>query len=355
MKLALRRGSSPSGYGNVADALEAAFRRFGVEVVGQDEPAPVVLCVLPPWFAEAKRDGQALWCLTMFEADGCPDGYRTWFSNFDGLIVPTAENLAAFSPHHGNVHKVPLGVDTSFWSPRPRSVDGTFRFLYTAHSPTRKGGQLAEEAGRRLRREGLDVEMVPARAVSDGELRDLFWSCHAYVQPSFGEGWGMMPHQALATGMPAVVSDCGGHREYGWLPGCYLTATRRVPSLLTFGGDPGMWWQPDLESLVARMRWVVENYAEAHAAARQAPGLCATWFDWDEIAAKILGLIGLDVLARPDPAGDPAPLVDDWFPIVPSDTFVCDIGTRRWEFTAGRLVRVPADVKRVLLEAGKCA
>ena len=351
MKLALHRGVTKTGYGTFGDGLERGLRAAGVEVVGPDDPAPCLLYALPPHFYPGKRVDQRAWCFAMWEADGCPEGLRAGFGNFEGLIVPTPTNLAALSQWHPNVHLVPLAVDWQFWTPRPRKLDGTFRFLYTKHSPTRKGGDLAEAAVEKLKRDGYDVELVPATHPTDEGLRDLFWSAHAYLQPSRGEGWGMMPHQALASGMPVVISDCPGHREYGWLPGCYLTKTVRVPSKLCFHGDPGYWWEPDPVDLVQTMRTVIDGYGEAHAAAQQAWEECRDLFDWGQVAAQIVALMG-DAMSGPDAVGEWVAAEFEKYPATPVRDVDAQIGRVRYRLRAGEEVLLPADAKRVLVKSG---
>lgn len=348
MRLAVRGIDRGSGYGNVAQELIVGFRNNGIEVVDHDQPAPAILHILPPHFFQRKLVGQRAWLLSMWETENCPEGFRSGFPNFEGVLCPTVNNLAAFSEYHDNVHRVNMGVDWKFWTPRPRVVDGPFRFLYTAHSPKRKGGDVAQQAANIVARTH-DIEMVGAVANTDEQLRELFWSCHAYLQPSRGEGWGMMPHQAISSGMPAIISDCPGHREYAHAPGVYLTSTHPAPSLLTFHGEPGNWWEPDVESVVEQMLWVIDNYQTAHAEAQQAHEVCRREFDWTSIAADIAALI--------DPSGPNPDLV--WenakfteFEIEVNRSLECDIGETHFKFQKGETYLVSADVKRVLREAG---
>lgn len=351
MKLAMRRVAPRNGYGNVAEGLCRGLAEHGVTVVDHTEPAPAFLHILPPHFLEPTFAGQKKWCLTMWETDGCPEGMYAGFGNFDGIVVPTDANLASFSEWHPNVHRLDMGVDWRFWHPRHRRFTLPFRFAYTSHSPKRKGGDIAQKAAAILARE-REIELVPAVGGDDEELRELLWSCHAYLQPSRGEGWGMMPHEALATGMPAVVSDCAGHREYSWLPGCYLTDTRLVPSILDFHGPPGSWWEPDLDSLVDGMRWMVDNYPEAHTAAQQAPALCRSHYDWTDIAGKLIDLIGADVLSGPDP--DPVLVDPTWltFPVTALSNLECDIGNTHYSLRKDEPVWLSCDAKRVLVTSG---
>lgn len=353
MRLALRRIDPGSGWGNVGEGIERALNRLGVETVGHEDPAPALLHILPPHFYAGRHKGSVPWLFTMWETDTMPDGLLQGLDNFAGIIVPTDKDHALFSAVHPNVHKVNLGVDHQFWTPQPRVWDGgPFRLAYTAHSPHRKGGDVAEKAGRLLAKRGYDVELVPATGGSDEEMRARFWSCHAYLQPSRGEGWGMMPHQALATGMPVVISDCGGHWDYAWLPGVTLTATTPKPSTLNFHGPSGNWWEPVIGDVVDRCAWVIDTYPDRLAEAQQAPVLCVEHFDWTRLTEQIVDLIGRHVLARPTPKPRwQKPTWKTWT-VTALRKVDAQIGDTRIRLAKGEETELRWDARRVLVESG---
>lgn len=354
-KLSLRRFEPSSGWANVGIGLERALVKAGVEVVPHDQPAPVQLHVLPPHFYTGHFEGSVPWLFTMWETSEIPEGALQMLGSFHGVIVPNAENLEGFSRHHPNVHQVPIGIDPFWHPPFDRTArHSPFRWLYTPGGRTsdvRKGVDVLEKAAVALRGAGYDVEMVPAQAPTDEALRDLYWSCDAYVGASRGEGWGLMPHQALATGMPTVLSDCIGHREYSWLPGAFSVATTLVDSELTFHGPAGMWWEPDLDDLVADMALVMDNFAGAVDLALQAPKLVRDYFDWDKIGAKVIALLG-DDLDGPDPTGPWVPPVPRLFQVRALKATRADIGEKRIVLAADEEAWVEWDQRRVLVEAG---
>ncbi len=365
----MRRIDRGSGWGNVGDGIQRGVEAHGVTVVPHDRPAPALLHVLPPHFYAGRHDGMDAWLYTMWETDTLPDGALQAIDNFVGVIVPTDKDLALFGAVHPNVHKVNPGVDHRTFTPVERSYEGgAFRFLYTAHSAHRKGGDVAEKAAQICRDRGYDVVLVPAvtgpgrRDVigapvdggdeADAALRDLYHSCHAYLQPSRGEGWGMMPHQALATGMPAVISDCGGHQDYAWLPGVVLTDTVKVSAQLDFHGPSGCWWEPVVEDVAAKMCAVIDGYTDAVTEAAKAPALCAEHFDWDDVGAQIVGLIGADVLERPDPA--PAWVRPVWkqYSVRVLRNVDCTIGDQKVVLSRDTDAELPWDQRRVLVNSG---
>jgi len=83
------------------------------------------------------------------------------------------------------------------------SATSTFRFLaYDADHPV----------------DGLPDFVEPfsrdTPASDTGSIAAFYRSCDAFVLPSLVEGFGLPPLEAMACGAAAVVSDCGGPREY---------------------------------------------------------------------------------------------------------------------------------------------
>lgn len=65
----------------------------------------------------------------------------------------------------------------------------------------------------------LDLGTVsfPVRIVhpaTDEELRDLYCAAHVFVSASLKEGFALPPLEAMACGVPVVLTDSGGPREY---------------------------------------------------------------------------------------------------------------------------------------------
>jgi glycosyltransferase involved in cell wall biosynthesis len=50
--------------------------------------------------------------------------------------------------------------------------------------------------------------------LSDADTANLYQSFHVVAQPSRGEGFGMVPLEALCSGVPVVATTCSGHSEF---------------------------------------------------------------------------------------------------------------------------------------------
>jgi glycosyltransferase involved in cell wall biosynthesis len=47
------------------------------------------------------------------------------------------------------------------------------------------------------------------------DLKDLYNRAAIFISPSWGEGWALPPAEAMQCGCAAIITDIGGHRDYG--------------------------------------------------------------------------------------------------------------------------------------------
>ncbi|MBX9623455.1 MAG: glycosyltransferase [Gemmataceae bacterium] len=144
------------------------------------------------------------------------------------------------------------------------------------------------------------VEVVRA-ALSPGELADWYRSLTAFVNASFGEGFGLHLLEAMACGVPLVSTAFGGAGAFFDAGVGYAVPHRLVEARNAVYS--GRWADPDDRAVVAAMRRV---YADPTGAARLGAAAAdrAARFTW---SATTAGLVA--ALARHGflPAGDAAP------------------------------------------------
>lgn len=242
-----------------------------------DDHADTVVNILQPTMVKGWYKGQRKVIFTMWETDELPRSMSELLPQFDVVLVPCDHNKKVFSKHHDDVRVVPLGIDTKLWEPsavvrRP----GPFRFLAGGSHWMRKGLDVVLEAFSRV--EG-DVELhikcganiiggVPE--IKDNRVtvhRDImtpqqevdFYKQHdCFISMSRGEGWGLMPLQAIAAGIPTILSDTSGHRMFSHLAN-HIVDTIPVPAHDGNMYRGGQWDEPNLETLVTRMREVINT------------------------------------------------------------------------------------------------
>lgn len=382
-------GATGIGYGRFGLKLGEAIERQGVELFDRlDNPnqptfagnkmhgdktgkTNVVGWVSTPGHARGWHDGQYSVLATMFETNRIPEAYREHLYAFDLLVVPSAQNVELFSQFHPNVKLAYLGVDPTEWFYVPRKAPETeFRFLI-AGSGDRKGQQLAVDAFRKVFKtwpkdgpvpklvmkspKGGDfyhdrIEMVSGR-ITDQEERDLYASCHVNLAPSKGEGFGLQPLQAMAQGMPTILTNAHGHASFAHL-GYGLSTTTEKANYFIYG-EAGDWWLPSFDDLCMFMEYTYQNWDAAEATGRAAAEVVARDFTWDQTATKFLDAIGRDRLELPY-AGD-----GSWFapkhrlyPVRVMRPFSAEIAGINYQWTPGETYYEVADVKRILFEAG---
>jgi hypothetical protein len=274
--------------------------------------------------AGRKRIGFVVWetsRLSAFDVERLRTLDELWTASEWGRQMLVANGIA-----EDRVLVVPEGVDVTRFTPARRPENRRFRFLCNARWQVRKGSADLIDAFCREFAPDEPVELVlrciatgreppieervaalrqphpPIVGISrqfDGEaLVDLYRNCDAFVLPTKGEGWGLPVVEAMACGLPVIVTNHSAPADYLDHSIAYLI---RVASMVP-AYDPiwyphrnayGEWAQPDVEHLQALMRHVFEHREEAKATgARAREAVCArlTWDHASAIACDLLGL-----------------------------------------------------------------
>jgi hypothetical protein len=308
--------------------------------------------------------------LTMWEASILPEDFRQSMHEFDQIMVPSMQNVELFSRYHPNVEYLPLGVDKTQWhyTPRPDPTP-TFRFLHTG-SGARKAPDLAFRAFQTVfphpeRMDpppvlvmknpkgdefwGPNIEMVTGRLSDEDEIA-LYESCHAMVMPSRGEGFGLQPLQAIAQGMPTILTNAHGHEGFAHL-GIPIDWHWDEASYFVYG-DAGQWWEPDFEQLCEAMHDVYHNYAEHLRVAKINAGIVADKWTSDQTATNFRTLLS-PYIDEPGPTDRVAHIPEKRkFLVRVNAGMQADIGGLTHRFEEGRDYWQHADVKRLLFEGG---
>lgn len=355
------------GYGRMGREIHFAFERLGVEATADvmDGSADTVLfCKIPP---QAKQwlEGQRPLMFTMFETTVWPVLFRDMHM-FDTVFVPCEANRVAASEWHDNVHVVPLAVDKR-WRLRKPSISGRFRIM-SSGSQMRKGLDLTQQAFLEAFGNNDDVELVlktphksqvpilnhPRISQVNGVLSAedevaLYESANIYLGLSRGEGFGMMPLQAIVQGTPTIMSAGHGHDMFAK----YATTveTTLVPAVnYDMYGVCGDWWESDVDDAVDKLRWVYDNYDSHVAAAAKNARKAAKEFTWDNTAQKLLDVIG----DHGPYQGSGQVQFPEWrhVAIEVTSPINADIGPYRIEYVPGVRYWAHPSVKQSLRDAG---
>lgn len=212
-------------------------------------------------------------------------------------IVVVGSHQRRWMLEHGappeRLHLIPCGVPTDQFIPNDRIADGPFRFVTASRLVPEKGVDIALKAFAILRSEGLDVALDivgdgPERAsleawvrtaglgdavtfhgaVPSDRVHAVYQEAEAFLQHSLDgatgwvEGFGVSISEASATGLPVVVSDCGG-----------------IPDQVIDGETGFLVSQGDVAGMTDAMRRLVEDRALGRRMGRAGRAHMVTHFD----------------------------------------------------------------------------
>jgi glycosyltransferase involved in cell wall biosynthesis len=238
MGYTLKSGGNVYGYETASKIALNALVGVGVEI---SEDARICLQYTPPhWFTPI--EGKTNVIFSMWEAEDIPPELLEEFAKADAIIVPSRNSKDALK--RGGILK-PIYIchqacDTDFYTFKEHDlsgIGGVIRFLWVGAPNVRKGYDLAIQAfydafhntGAKVEfyikstlegKEGTITPMPQFDAVVDTrnlpkeQLRELYWSAQVFLYPSRGEGAGLPPLEAMATGLPVIGPRYSGMRDY---------------------------------------------------------------------------------------------------------------------------------------------
>lgn len=283
-----------NGFGYAGHNIRNSLENLGHEVSLYDETADVQLNFCHPVYYENTTNqyqiGYSPW-----ESTALPDGWIEGFNSVNEVWTTSPKckewfvNAGVTKPIYVYEH----GIEP-IWTPRYRRPQKKIRFLHLGEPAPRKGGQLALEAFREAFGNQDDVHLTikanghnTTRAYVQGfrrggprnilglphqvyqnvsliedtmsvdELVGLYHSHDVLVYPSWGEGFGLIPLQGLATGMPTICT--GAWAPYERFLGNLSLDSREVPSPWP-DFHPGLMTEPDKHHLIDLYRYSYENF-----------------------------------------------------------------------------------------------
>ena len=95
--------------------------------------------------------------------------------------------------------------------------------------------------------------------LTEDKMVEWYGSFHVFISVSSGEGWGYMPHKAMATGRPVIMPEFGGVTEY-FNPEVGIPLAFKPGSATGYcASTEGEWAYYDRDDLVDKMRWAFLN------------------------------------------------------------------------------------------------
>ena len=301
-------------------------------------PANTTITVRHQWPPDWSRPaGGALVVIQPWEFGSLPQAWLEAAENVDEFWVPSSlvRHMyvdSGIAPE--KVQVIPNGVDTQQFRPgvKPLKLAATkkFKFLFVGGTIHRKGpdilleafaqaftaaddvclvvkdfggdscyrGQTAAEAIRALQQKPGAPEIVYLdQEIAADDMPALYAACDCLVLPYRGEGFGMPVLEAMACGLPVVVTANGATdgfvtAEAGWkIPAKTQRLNGRVGNIPLV--KSGWLLEPNVAELTNILKTVAANPAEGRHRGAIGRGIVERRFDWQHIAAIVQWRLGV--------------------------------------------------------------
>jgi glycosyltransferase involved in cell wall biosynthesis len=308
------------GYATIKIAAELKRLRPDTQIVnmrdneaeGDDrrwhvEGTALALCT-PDWLPNIEAD--LIVSHTMFETDRLPAHWVVKLNRAARIVVPCPWCADVFRSN-GVDRPIDLalwGVDRLDYYPLQRVRHEAYTFLWSGTADLRKGWDVAYRAFDLAFRDRQGVDLVlhfrdplpVAMRFTDSNvkvivgrrdrpaLREMLRRADCFIFPSRGEGWGLPPREAAATGLPVIATNYGGlavEIDQWAIP---LPVVGMSSAGYGWWTDIGQWAEPSVERLAEEM---LECFANEQAAQERA-ALAALWLrrntPWSRTAQALL-------------------------------------------------------------------
>lgn len=278
-----------NGYGYAGLNIVNSLKQLGHSVPYSNSKAPVQLnFAQPEHFKMHKNQYQIGY--TPWESTKIPNRWINMMKACDELWT-TSDWCANVFEDNGfsNIKVYPHGIE-DIWKLKKRNEKEVIKFLHVGEPAPRKGGQMVVDAfthlfgndprysltikayfnnTTRIYNNYLDKNIIGlphqvynniniiTEQLSDLELVKLFHDHDVLLYPSYGEGFGFIPLQALATGMPTICTENWAH--YKNYLGPLALRSELVDSPWPFPHE-GKMFEPEYQHLLEVMRDVVHNF-----------------------------------------------------------------------------------------------
>ena len=260
-----------------------------------------------------------------WETDTLPEAHRRGIEKADAVIVTASflERVVRDAFPEKPVYLCHEGVDTERYAfvRRVKPTGRPFRFLWVGAPNARKGWELLIRAWRPFIDEGraelyLKTTITnrferhrnvifDSRNLSRNELADLYRSAHAFLFPSFGEGFGLTMAEAMATGLPPIYTPWSSLLDLAdERCGYPINDFKLVPAWATPDGGLSTETHPPCRNavrtrlaqartgeLAAAMVRVYRHYDEAALKGVRAAERIRDRFTWDRAGRRLLAIL----------------------------------------------------------------
>lgn len=264
--------------------------------------------------------------MTQWESTMVPPGWKEHAKGYDEWWTANDFGKQAFINSgipEEKLHVFEHGVDSKMWAPKLRGQNDVIRFLHIDSGSPRKRAGLAKDAFKKAFGNSLDYEITfkyshtqPSMADWDNlsimadhgdwegpnirhirenmtteDLVKLYQYHDVIIYPSEGEGFGLIPMQALSTGMPTISTGiwCSYER---YLNNNIIDSKLGISDIEETYTRFGEVVLPSLDSTIDLMQKVASNISDQSKIFFEQRQAVVNDYDWYSLSKKALdGLI----------------------------------------------------------------
>lgn len=313
-----------NGFGYAAVSLIEALNRKGIAMDHTMGEGPHrnnkvhISWVQPEWY-EGEKDQYKIG-YTPWESTELPKSWPRYMNEMDEIWTPSrfcADLFRSDEQINRPIHIVPHGVNPEHWpiTKREWNKRARFVFLHVGGPTERKGAQKVVDAfidlfdgdnrfWLHLKTNGYtecrywdrgafksaadhpQIFIYPNEMPVE-QLYRMYSNANCMVYPSNGEGFGLIPFQAIASGLPTIVTNGTAMADYA-----HLSMPLKFAWTEGNGVHLGNWCDPDTEHLRYLMQHVVDNYEQESESVLDGANWLHQNQTWDHVADQVVDLIG---------------------------------------------------------------
>lgn len=301
-----------TGYGNASRLLTNSLMGRGVEI-RPDSLVQLNFCMPPDYVFN--NEGLTIG-YTPWESTEVPENWVAGLRAVDDLWVTSDFVKGVFERYRKNrahdIFVLPHGVEPC-WFPYKHERNKVFTFLHVGEPAVRKGGDLVLQAWHKAFKDRKDVRLIykvnkyPACRVKDSsgsiigspehyknvetirkimtqqELWELYKSVDCMVYPTRGEGFGLIPWEAMASGLPTIIPEQGCASVMNTFASRLLHNSEWVDSDAE-RIHPGKWLDHDVDEIIHSMETVMKKYNDFAWHSYHGAERLHRQYSWDAVA-----------------------------------------------------------------------
>jgi hypothetical protein len=280
---------SKNGYGYAGENIVQSLNNLGHFVPFQDPKSKVQFNFSQPSHFKLHKNQYQI-SYTPWESTIIPEEWKYYMDACDEIWTTSDWCANIFEDNGYKVDKVyPHGINP-IWKPYKRPDDGVIKFLHVGEPAPRKAGQMVVDSfislfgnnpqysltikadqinTTRVFNNFIDKNIIGTpeklysninlitNVLTNEQLVELYHSHDVLIYPSYGEGFGFIPFQALATGMPTICTN--GWAHYDKYLGPLKLKSKIIDSPWPFP-HKGKVFEPNRKHLLELMRDVSINF-----------------------------------------------------------------------------------------------